>query len=53
LSGSAATAGIRLGGGKQTAKVLFEGNSGFLGDAVGIRTNGQQKSPDVIPSLLI
>jgi hypothetical protein len=32
---------------------LFEGNSGFLSDAVGIRTNSQQKSPDVIPSLLI
>lgn len=53
MSGSAATARIRLCGGKQAAKVLFEGNSGFLSDAVGIRTNSQQKSPDVIPSLLI
>jgi hypothetical protein len=53
VSGSAATARIRLCGGKQAAQVLFEGNSGFLSDAVGIRANSQQKSPDVIPSLLI
>ncbi len=33
--------------------MLFEGNSGFLRDAVGIRSNSQQISPDVIPSLLI
>jgi len=44
---------IRLCGGKQAAKVLFEGNSGFLSYAVGIRTNSQQKSLDVIPSLLV
>jgi hypothetical protein len=39
--------------GKQAAKVLVEGNCGFLSDAIGIRANSQQKSPDVIPSLLI
>ena len=43
----------RLCRGNQAGKVLFEGNSGFLCDAVGIRANSQQKSPHVIPGLLI
>jgi hypothetical protein len=33
--------------------MLFEGNPGFLCDAVGIRANSQQKSTHVIPGLLI
>jgi hypothetical protein len=49
----AATARDRLCGGNQAGKVLFEGNSGFLCDAVGIRANSQQKSPHVISGLLI
>src|ERR1700724_2938748 len=47
------TATARLCRGNQAGKVLFEGNSRFLCDAVGIRANSQQKSPHVIPGLLI
>jgi hypothetical protein len=49
----AATARDRLCGGKQAGKVLLEGDFGFLCDAVGIRANSPQKSPHVIPGLLI
>ena len=52
MSGSDATARVRLCG-EQTGKVLLESNSGILSDAVGIRANSQQKSPHVIPGLLI
>ena len=47
------TATARLCRGNQAGKVLFEGNSRFLCDAVGIRANSQQKSPHFIPGLLI
>lgn len=53
VSRLATTARDRLCDGKQAGKVLCEGNSGFLCDAVGIRANSQQKSPHVIPGLLI
>ena len=53
MSRLAATPRDRLCRGNQAGKVLFEGNSGFLCDAVGIRANSQQKSPHVIPGLLI
>jgi hypothetical protein len=49
----ATTTRDRLCDGKQAGKVLRESNSGFLCDAVGIRANSQQKSPHVIPGLLI